>query len=564
LSKSSIYKDVQKLNLVTPDYKKWPIYNIFENRDDFVQEVAWQAIDEIFKRNSIADIKEQLASAYYLEKIRIKTDPYKVDLDDENEFWKSVKIRMTDLMVGNVENEKNEIKTVVEDIVKRYAEEITGDFKISTYRFAQGMVPVILRRVLNSARAKYIKKFYSNKYLLSDKIHYTGHIDLIRQLATKATIIFVPTHFSNLDNILIGWAIESIGIPPVIYGAGLNLFNSRILGYYMSRLGAYKLDRRKKNDIYLETLKTYSRISIEKGCHYLFYPGGTRSRSGMLESRFKLGLLGTAVDAQFENCKKNETDYKKVILVPTVINYHFVLEAKQLIEQHLKSEGKEKYFLNNEADIKGASTVLNLMWKFFSTESESAISFGQPMDIFGNKVNALGESHDKQARVIDISNYFRKDNELVEDDQRNSVYTKMLSDQLLKEYRKSSVVFTSHIVAYTVYELIKKMHPKLDLYNLLRLPSDDRIIAKDTFIKNLENAIQFLKSKADEGSILLDPKLHNSTEDIIEHALSNLGIYHKERVVYQTKQGDFTSENMNLLYYYHNRLYGFGIQYHIS
>lgn len=564
MSKSSIYQDVQKLKPVLPDFKKWPIYNIFEKRNDFIQEVAWQTIDEIFKNNSTANIKEQLASAYYLEKIRIKTDPYKVDLEDENEFWKKVKVKMTDLMVGNIEHEKTEVKTVVEDIVTRYAKEITGDFKISTYRFAQGMVPVILRRILNSARAKYIKKFYSNKYLLSDKIHYTGHIDLIRQLAPKATLIFVPTHFSNLDNILIGWAIESIGIPPVIYGAGLNLFNSRILGYYMSRLGAYKLDRRKKNEIYLQTLKTYSKISIEKGCHYLFYPGGTRSRSGKLESRFKLGLLGTAIDAQFANCQKNEKDYKKVILIPTVINYHFVLEAKQLIEQHLKREGKEKYFLNNEADIKGASTVLNLMWKFFSTESESAISFGQPMDIFGNKVNAMGESHDKQNRVIDIANYFKTDGTLKEDTQRNNVYTKMLSDQLLNEYRKSSVVFSSHLVSYTAYELIMKMHPKLDLYNLLRLPSDDRIIAKDKFISNIENLLKHLKQKAEAGEILLDPKLYSSTEEILEHAFSNLGIYHKEKVVYKTKQGDYTSENMNLLYYYHNRLYGFGLHYHIA
>ncbi|MEZ4907100.1 MAG: hypothetical protein R2771_05540 [Saprospiraceae bacterium] len=57
----------------------------------------------------------------------------------------------------------------------------------------------------------------------------------------------LPTHQSNLDSMLIGYTIDfKLGLPAFAYGAGLNLYNYEIPAYYMSRLGAYKVDRRKK------------------------------------------------------------------------------------------------------------------------------------------------------------------------------------------------------------------------------------------------------------------------------------------------------------------------------
>ncbi len=44
-------------------------------------------------------------------------------------------------------------------------------------------------------------------------------------------------------------------------------------------------------------LKAYSCVILERGYHSLFFPGGTRSRSGAVERRLKLGLAGTGVEA---------------------------------------------------------------------------------------------------------------------------------------------------------------------------------------------------------------------------------------------------------------------------
>lgn len=82
--------------------------------------------------------------------------------------------------------------------------------------------------------------------MLVDRLFITGPVDRIRHLATKATVILVPTHFSNLDSIMIGYGMDMIGLPAFQYGAGLNLFNNRFLAFLMGNLGAYRLDRRKK------------------------------------------------------------------------------------------------------------------------------------------------------------------------------------------------------------------------------------------------------------------------------------------------------------------------------
>lgn len=176
-------------------------------------------------------------------------------------------------------------------ITNRYAEEIASNFKHSHYKLTRRLVSFGFSRLLNTSRVKGFKSIFSNQYRLQDKIQIIGETDQIRDLASKGTIVMVPTHFSNLDSILIGWTISTLGLPPFIYGAGLNLFNIGIFAYFMNALGAYKVDRRKKNQIYLETLKTYSREAIQFGCHSLFFPEEHVHEAEILNQRLNLACL---------------------------------------------------------------------------------------------------------------------------------------------------------------------------------------------------------------------------------------------------------------------------------
>src|SRR5438309_484372 len=72
----------------------------------------------------------------------------------------------------------------------------------------------------------------------------------IARLARTGTLVLVPTHLSNLDSIAIGFALERVALPPVNYGAGKNLFGNPLLAFFMRNLGAYRVDRRVKHDLY--------------------------------------------------------------------------------------------------------------------------------------------------------------------------------------------------------------------------------------------------------------------------------------------------------------------------
>jgi glycerol-3-phosphate O-acyltransferase len=155
-----------------------------------------------------------------------------------------------------------------------------------------------------------------------------------------------------------------VGLPQFTYGAGLNLYNTGYTAYFMNRLGAYRLDRRKKNPIYLETLKTMSNLAVQRGTNSLFFPGGTRSRSGAMEKELKKGLLGSVVEAQRDICGR--ADNNKIYVVPLIIGYHFVLEAEFLIESYLKLIGKEHYIAKEKDQSYSVRKWLRFGWSFFS------------------------------------------------------------------------------------------------------------------------------------------------------------------------------------------------------
>src|SRR5882672_432 len=306
----------------------WPVYQLSKNRKDFIEEVTQKSAERIRElRPSYKQLIDDLQATAYREQNRIKRNRWRVDPKDDSSFWSKIKNDLVDLSSKDPDEVRPKVDELLERIVHRYASEISGNFKPTSYRFAREAIKFWFSRLLNGARVKKFGAFFRNQYTLRDKIHIVGKVKMIRKLARKGTVVMVPTHFSNLDSILIGWIIHAMGLPAFIYGAGLNLFNIKIIAYFMNSLGAYKVDRRKKNLPYLETLKMYSGLAIQKGAHSLFFPGGTRSRSGNIEKMLKLGLLSTATEAQ-RNIYLNtpEGEVRKIFVVPVTLNYHFVLE----------------------------------------------------------------------------------------------------------------------------------------------------------------------------------------------------------------------------------------------
>lgn len=541
---------------------EWPVYQLSKNRKEFIELVTQHTLARIKElRPTRKQLIDELEATAYRELNRIKRNRWRVDPKDDTRFWGQVKNQLVELSGKSAETGSVE-DALLEKIVQRYANEIAGNFKPNSYRFTREVVKFWFQRLLNGARVKKFGAFFRNQYTLRDKIHVVGKVKMLRSLAKKGTVVMVPTHFSNLDSILIGWVIHALGLPAFIYGAGLNLFNIKIFAYFMNSLGAYKVDRRKKNLPYLETLKMYSTQAIQQGAHSLFFPGGTRSRSGLIEKQLKLGLLSTAIEAQRNLFQQTtEGEVRRIFVVPVTLNYNFVLEAPDLIEDYLQVKGQDKYF--PEQDKYGSVELIRFMFKFFTKGSNISVSIGPGLDVLGNYVDEEGNSLDPQGRIIDTRGYFVSNGSITDDKQRENEYTRMLSQRIVTEYHRINRVFASHVAAFVAFEMWQKKFDKLDLFSLLRLPEEDLELDytefRDTF-KRVRKKIYELK---EQRKVNHATHLKGKVDEVIKLGIENVGIFHLKRPLLKNKKGNIITKDLTVLYYYHNRLVGYDLEQYI-
>ena len=533
-----------------PDMKEWPIYKLSKDREKFIEEIIEFTMERLMSNPKLSDT---IAKTIYLERIRIKEEPWKVDPPNEQLFWKKIRKK---LITKSLDKEESEAliqnKEILYKIVKRYAVEIVGTFKPKTFQFARKFLTMFFSRLLNTAAGRNFQRIYSSKYRLYERFKIRGYVEEIRALMKIGTVVVVPTHSSNLDSLLVGYVMDVVlGLPFFSYGAGLNLYNTGYTAYFMNRLGAYRIDRRKKNPIYLETLKAMVNLSIQRGTNSLFFPGGTRSRNGSIENKLKKGILGTVIQSQRSLLQQGKSD--KLFVVPVIIGYNTVLEAPFLIENYLKRTGKESYLRSKDV-THSLRKVLKFAWGFFSKSSEITLSFGQPMDVLGNKVDREGVSKDQNGNALLIKDYFISNGVITKDLQRENEYTNILADRIVERYYKDNTILCSYIVAFAAFKILIYQNPNLDLYGLLRLPTDDYEFPLD-ILENVVGQIQAeLIDRAAKGEVQLDDRAKKDVKEVVKKGVMKMGNYHARRPLQFNKAGQLISEDFKVLYFYHNRL----------
>ena len=541
---------------ILPDINDWPIFKLSEDRKKFTEELEHFTLDKMehFHNENLTDL---LAETIYLEKIRIKEEPWKVDPPNERQFWSRIKKRLVKYSVDKDESISAQNNTyLLKQIIHRYALEIVGTFKINTFLFARKFLTWFFNQLLQASFWKI--RLTGGKKRLVQKLIVKGDIDHVRSLAQKGTLIIVPTHFSNLDSILIGYVLDAVtGLPAFSYGAGLNLYNTGYTAYFMNRLGAYRVDRRKKNKIYLETLKSMSSLSIQRGTNSIFFPGGTRSRSGAIENKLKMGLLGTVVEAQRAMIQRNENT--KIYIVPLILSYHFVLDGQSLIDQYLKQQGKSRYFKEGK-DYSGITGIIRFIWKILSEGNEITLSFGKAMDVIGNPVDLEGNSKDKYGNTINMADYFVSEGVVNVDVQRETEYTGLLAENIIKRFHSDNIVLSSHLLAFAAFEILCNENPKLDLFGILRLPTDDYIFDYNVLSATVNQLQKTLIIYAEKEKLILSPEIKSSIDELIADGIKHLGTFHIKKPLKKNTSGEVISENFYLLYFYHNRLTGYGLE----
>ncbi len=329
------------------------------------------------------------------------------------------------------------------------------------------------------------------------------------------------------------------------------------MSFFMARLGAYTVDRRKRHRLYKDVLKAYSTELISRGAHSLFYPGGTRSRSGKVEAQVKRGLLGTAITAWQEGVRDGESE-GDVLVIPCTLSSSLVLEAETLIEDFLAAEGKSRYIITDD-EFSKPKTVLKFVRQLLDLDASVVVRFGEPLDLIGNQVTPLGESVDGAGRVFDRRKYLCDPHgAVVTDPQRDRVYTDHLAKSLCAAYRRDTVALSTHVAALAGWTCLAERYPHLDQYQLVLLAPFERWIDRTRLVDAIDVLIKQIDDRVEAGTMQsFLPSGSERAEKTLTEAITAFACAHSRRALAFEDWRVLVDPKLAL--YYGNRISTYGL-----
>jgi len=525
---------------VTQTSAQPPIFGFNRARDSILEEVVNRACE------SVSDARLVLSEAAFLELKRQQSG----GVDDVVPL---VEWRALARSLGRAS--ENDCVRLVRDLAMRYAHDVAGNFDQRVYKFASRAIAPLIGMLMSPMQT--VRHLGSGFDLraLDGRVVVQGPIGTIHALARKGTLVVVPTHLSNLDSVVIGFALERVGLPPATYGAGKNLFTNPFLSFFMHNLGAYRVDRRLRHTLYKEVLKAYSCVLIERGYHSLFFAGGTRSRSGAVERRLKLGLAGTGVEAMARTAARGEA--RKVFFVPATINYLLTLEAETLVDDFLQEEGRHRYIIDDDESTR-PGRIAAFMRKLLGLDAGCVVRFGEPLDCFGNRVDDDAISYDARGHAVSPLSYLTDaDGRIGHDPPRDAQYTRELGEAVVAAYHRDTVVLATHLVAACAFERLREGVDG-DIFAMLRT-QDDVTVSREDLAADVERRRDRARDLEARGRIVLGPRLvHASGREILDEALRAFSGYHTTPVL-EPRGADLVLADTRLIFYYQNRLAAHGL-----
>ncbi len=184
--------------------------------------------------------------------------------------------------------------------------------------------------------ARLTHRLYRQGY--GETLHYDRtRLAEIYALSQRHPVVFLPSHKSNLDHLVLMYALHENGHPPNHTAGGINM-NFFPVGPLVRRSGVFFIRRTfKDNELYKLVLRHYIDYLIEKRFPLEWYPEGGRSRSGKLLP-LRYGLLANVVDA-YRRGKSED-----VHLIPVAIAYDQITDVKDYTaEQRGAAKQRESF-----------------------------------------------------------------------------------------------------------------------------------------------------------------------------------------------------------------------------
>lgn len=510
-----------------------------------------QQIGKDMRAWSDEQVRSYLADAVYLERRRFAES--KGELDDHDAADQTA----IEEAARSVHKDRAAVEQSLFTLVDRYADEIHNIFSTRTHKVATGVLPGMLTRLLTTASPS---EFFGRGFEPESRISVTGDLETIRRLSKTHTLILTPTHLSNLDSPILAYALHTVGLPPFIYGAGLNLFSNKVMAFFMSRLGAYTVDRRKGHRLYKDVLKAYSVDALGRGCHSLFFPGGTRARSGAVETKLKKGLLGTGILAWQDGLEQGRPN-PEILVVPTTLSFALVLEAETLIEDALKKAGQSRYIISDD-EFSQPRTVASFGRRVLNLDASAHVHLGAPLDLMGNPVDPEGRSLGPGGQVIDRLGYVtNRAGEVVRDPQRDRIYTAKLASSIAAAWARDTVLLPTHVAAYVAWQQLRHRNPRMDTWQLVFLEADRRRVPRVDVLFALEGVLTEIERLESEGRIRTalpgSPGSQGRAAAVLDVALDTFSRFHTRHAL--EPDGEKLRVDTRLALYYGNRVRHLGL-----
>ena len=190
------------------------------------------------------------------------------------------------------------------------------------------------------------------------------HIDVVTRIAPSQGIVYVPTHRSHIDYLLLSYIVHQQGLTPPHIAAGANL-NLPLVGPLLRRCGAFFLRRSFKGEpLYAAVFHEYLHLMLTRGFPLEFFIEGGRSRNGRMLTP-KAGILGMTVRSFIR-----EHD-RPLVFVPVYIGYEKLIEGRSYLRE---LAGKPKRKESLWAIVKSARRIKRVFGKVH-------LNFGAPLPL---------------------------------------------------------------------------------------------------------------------------------------------------------------------------------------
>jgi len=160
------------------------------------------------------------------------------------------------------------------------------------------------------------------------------HLDELKAAAPGHEIVYVPSHRSTMDDVLLPYVLYTNGIVPPHIVAGINL-NLPVVGTIMRKGGAFFIRRSLRGSaLYSAVLSEYMAQLISGGYSLAYFVEGGRSRTGRLLPP-KAGMIAMTVRGYLRH------PTRPVLFQPVYIGYEKLLEGRSYLDE-LSGKPKEK------------------------------------------------------------------------------------------------------------------------------------------------------------------------------------------------------------------------------